>query len=259
MTDEPVLEAEVVDNGHELVALPEHPTTLFRTDDPIQVIEKATAVADALKEVLTKQNLVKRISGKDHVLVEGWTTLGSMLGVVPVVAWTKPLPDDAGWEARVEAKTLDGRVVGAAEAQCLRAENRWKNADDYARRSMAQTRATSKALRGPLGFVVTLAGFSATPAEEMPSGGSVPTEAPGGDAGEAPTSVEAAAAPPGVISEGRAKELRKLFDRSSMTAAHLKLALLAAGIEAPSVNKGLALLTPELADHLQGELERRCA
>ena len=34
---------------------------------------------------------------------------------------------------------------------------------------MAQTRATSKALRGPLGFIVHLAGFSATPAEEMPS------------------------------------------------------------------------------------------
>jgi hypothetical protein len=33
---------------------------------------------------------------------------------------------------------------------------------------MAQTRATSKALRQPLGFVVTLAGFNATPAEEMP-------------------------------------------------------------------------------------------
>jgi hypothetical protein len=33
---------------------------------------------------------------------------------------------------------------------------------------MAQTRATSKALRQPLGFVMTLAGYAATPAEEMP-------------------------------------------------------------------------------------------
>jgi hypothetical protein len=36
---------------------------------------------------------------------------------------------------------------------------------------MAQTRATSKALRQPLGFVMTLAGYSATPAEEMPRDG----------------------------------------------------------------------------------------
>jgi hypothetical protein len=34
---------------------------------------------------------------------------------------------------------------------------------------MAQTRAASKALRQPLGFVVVLAGYEATPADEMPS------------------------------------------------------------------------------------------
>jgi hypothetical protein len=88
-----------------------------------------------------------------------------MLGVFPVVEWTRPVAD--GWEARVEARTLAGQVVGAAEAECLRTEKQWKSRDDYALRSMAQTRAVSKALRGPLGFVVTLAGFEATPAEEM--------------------------------------------------------------------------------------------
>jgi hypothetical protein len=34
---------------------------------------------------------------------------------------------------------------------------------------MSQTRATSKVLRQPLGFVMHLAGFDATPAEEMPA------------------------------------------------------------------------------------------
>jgi hypothetical protein len=33
---------------------------------------------------------------------------------------------------------------------------------------MAQTRATSKALRVPLGFIVTLAGYEATPEAEIP-------------------------------------------------------------------------------------------
>lgn len=96
--------------------------------------------------------------------------LGTMLGVFPVVEWTRPVQD--GWEARVEARTLAGQVVGAAEAECLRSEKQWKSRDDYALRSMAQTRAVSKALRGPLGFVVTLAGFEATPAEEMPQNAS---------------------------------------------------------------------------------------
>jgi hypothetical protein len=150
---------------HEAVAAPT-PTTLFRTDDPVEVVKQASRVADALKGVLVEKNLTKRIGNKEHVLVEGWQTLGSMVGVVPVVAWTRELSN--GWEARVEARTLDGRVVGAAEAMCTSEEKTWKTRDAYALRSMAQTRATSKALRGPLGFVVTLAGYDATPAEEIP-------------------------------------------------------------------------------------------
>jgi len=143
--------------------------TLFRTDDPVQIIEQASAVADALAAVLKDRKLTSDIKGKEHVRVEGWTLLGTMLGVFPVVEWTRPVAD--GWEARVEARTLAGQVVGAAEAECLRTEGTWKSRDDYALRSMAQTRATSKALRGPLGFVVTLAGYEATPAEEMPAEG----------------------------------------------------------------------------------------
>jgi hypothetical protein len=147
--------------------VPSQTMTLFGTDDPVGMIEAATRSAEALAGVLEKQRLFKDIKGKRHVLVEGWTLLGSMLGVFPVCVWTHKLED--GWEARVEARTRNGDVVGAAEAECLRSEPRWKNADDYAIRSMAQTRATSKALRQPLGFVVELAGFNATPAEEMPS------------------------------------------------------------------------------------------
>jgi hypothetical protein len=41
---------------------------------------------------------------------------------------------------------------------------------------MAQTRATSKALRAPLGWIVTLAGYEATPSEEIPLSG--PEDAP---------------------------------------------------------------------------------
>ena len=88
-----------------------------------------------------------------------------MLGVFPVLEWTRKL--DNGWEARVEAKTLSGAIVGAAEAECTRDERAWASRDDFALRSMAQTRATAKALRMPLGFVMTLGGFQATPAEEM--------------------------------------------------------------------------------------------
>lgn len=145
------------------------PTTLFRTDDPQEIVQKAADVANVLARVLRERNLTTNISGREHVRVEGWTLCGTMLGVFPVVEWTRKLDD--GWEARVEARTLSGAVVGAAEAECLRSEGKWKSRDDYAIRSMAQTRAMSKALRGPLGFVVSLAGFDPTPEEEMPGSG----------------------------------------------------------------------------------------
>jgi len=147
-------------------APPSH--TLFATDDPVEVVERATRVANALKDVLVQQGMIQRIGQGEHVKVEGWQVLGGMLGVVPIVTWTRRVTDPDGWEAKVEARTLDGRIVGAGEAQCDRGENRWRTADEHALRSMAQTRATSKALAAPLRFIVKLAGFDGTPAEEMP-------------------------------------------------------------------------------------------
>ena len=129
------------------------------------MVEKATALATALKGVIVAQGLTSKISGKEYVLVEGWTLLGTMLGVFPVCSWTRPMED--GWEARVEARTLSGAIVGAAEAQCRRSETNWAVREDFALRSMAQTRATAKALRLPLGYVAKLAGYESTPAEEM--------------------------------------------------------------------------------------------
>lgn len=162
---EPALELEAVEVGAELELAPQQ-VTLFRTDDPDEVVARATKTANTLANVIREQKLSTNIKGREHVRVEGWSLLGTMLGVFPVCTETRKTED--GWIARVEARTLSGAVVGAAEAICSRSENTWKNRDDYALCSMAQTRATSKALRQPLGFVMTLAGFAETPAEEMP-------------------------------------------------------------------------------------------
>lgn len=159
--------------------------SLFRTDDPVEIVEQAGRVADALKGVLTRQGLTQRIGGRDHVLVEGWTTLGSMLGVFAVKDWVRELPwpeptPDAlkqakargltfGYEASYRAQRADGTVMGGAEAECKRTEKTWQGRDDYALKSMAQTRAVSKTLRVPLGFIVTLAGYEATPEAEVPT------------------------------------------------------------------------------------------
>lgn len=159
--------------------------TLFRTNDPVEVLERAGAAATALKRALVTQGMTSRIQGRDHVNVEGWQTVGAMLGVYPVKEWVRelPWPDDLtdalakqkamgrvyGYEASYRAQRADGAVVGSGEGTCSRGETKpWLDRSDNALRSMAQTRATSRALKSPLGFVVTMAGYTATPAEEMP-------------------------------------------------------------------------------------------
>lgn len=155
----------------EVVESPQGAVTLFGSDDPVTIVQKATAIADALKDVIVRKKLVANISGKSHVLVDGWTLCGTMLGVFPVVVRTTELHDDdgnsVGFEAYCEARTRSGSVVGAATARCTRGENSWKNRADYALLSMAQTRSVSKAMRIPLGFIISMAGYEATPAEEM--------------------------------------------------------------------------------------------
>ena len=171
-----VIDGEAVEIGTELELRPEGAVSLFGTNDPGEVLKRATDTAKPLADVIKRQKLFKTISGKNHIYVEGWTLLGSMLGVFPATVWTRKL--DNGWEARVEARTRSGELVGAAEAMCTRAEAKWKSSDEYAIRSMAQTRATSKALRQPLGFVIQLAGFEPTPAEEAEAGAAEPTPEP---------------------------------------------------------------------------------
>lgn len=138
---------------------------VFATRDPGQMIEQATKVADALMGLVEKRGLKSTIGGKDYLQVEAWTTLGVMVGCTARTEWTRPVSD--GWEAAVEVVNSSGMVIGRAEAECLRSERNWKTRDDYALRSMAQTRAMGKALRMPLGWIAVLAGYAATPAEEM--------------------------------------------------------------------------------------------
>jgi hypothetical protein len=239
-------EFETEETTHELTVAPAAPATLFRTDDPVLVAQRASEVADALKDILKRQNLTTNIGGREHVRVEGWQTLGAMLGITPVCVWTRQIPK--GWEARVEARTLDGRVIGAAEAMCTREERTWKNRDDYALRSMAQTRATSKALGSPLRFVVTLAGYDGTPAEEIPTQRAPEPQAPPHEK------------PKEAIDAERVNELGQAIGAHKLTYADINALLGACGIDGLRAASGKALkerletLTPEQADALFAEL-----
>lgn len=198
------------------------PITLFGTDNPVAVVERASTIATALADVIKRRSLYKRIGASDHVFVEGWTLLGSMLGVFAEVEWSRGV--DGGWEARAVARTLAGGTVGAAESMCTRSESKWRTADDYAIRSMAQTRAVSKALRLPLGFIMELAGYSATPAEEIAN------EQPGRGVKAEPDTRPSASKPPAPAPVDRRAELADLAHALGLDAAAIERYADAVGI-----------------------------
>lgn len=148
-------------------ALATIPVSLFGTDDPVIVIEKASLVAKALVDVVKRCGLVATIKGKQYPQVEAWQTMAAMLSLSATCEWTRPI--EGGWEARVCVSDRNGKIIASAEAQCTKQEYGKKTWEEYAIRSMAQTRATSKAYRANLGFIMVLAGYCATPAEEMTS------------------------------------------------------------------------------------------
>ena len=72
------------------------------------------------------------------------------------------------WMATVELVRLkDNKVIGFGAALCSNKEANKKSFDEYAILSMAQTRAIGKAYRNVIGWIMKLAGYEATPKEEM--------------------------------------------------------------------------------------------
>jgi hypothetical protein len=135
--------------------------------NPKQMIDIAAQMATTLADVIKRQNLAIKIGQQYYVKVDGWAVLCSMMGCLPTeksVVETSP----GIWEAVVELLNIkNGQVVARGSAICSFKEKRWSNADDYARRSMAITRATGKACRLGLGWIMHMAGYESTPAEEV--------------------------------------------------------------------------------------------
>ena len=157
-----------------LAMVPVPQRSVYGTDQPVEIMRRVTDIAGPLSKFIKQSKMSTKIQGREYVLAEGWSFLGSLLGVFPVTTSVAMLHDDiefisgVGFEATVELRTRDGAVVGGAIAECTRHEKLWATRDDYALKSMAQTRAMGKAYRMAFGFVMKAAGYEATPAEEMP-------------------------------------------------------------------------------------------
>lgn len=165
--------------AHELQHGGAHPPGLLAMGlTPEEAIENATRVAMLLTDVLRQRGMLT-VTGRDkktgkvreHVNVEGWTTLCAMTGHSTKVVHTAPCVDDkgaTGYEATAVLIDHTGMEVGRADGMCTRSERDWSNRDSFALRGMAQTRAISRAVRSRLDFVVKMAGFQTTPDNEMP-------------------------------------------------------------------------------------------
>lgn len=129
------------------------------------LVESASDLATQLATIIERQGLSKSLQGKKYVQVEGWTTLAVMLGCIAREVST--IEEDGVYIATVElVRMSDGVCLSRASAECGD-EKPWNTRPKYARRSMAQTRATSKVCRLAFSWIMTLAGYQPTPVEEM--------------------------------------------------------------------------------------------
>lgn len=142
---------------------------------PDEVITFAQEVAKKLMDIVDSEGLAKAFKprGKPHIFYEGWATVARFYNCTIAAEDAEPVGEmDSkyrfpAFKAKANLLDIDGRIIGSATAYCGRDENNWKSRDNYAIASMAQTRAGSKAARMVFSWVVVLAGYSATPAEEM--------------------------------------------------------------------------------------------
>jgi len=173
---------EIIDDGQGLGVIRQ----------PEIILAEAKKAAVALKTVLEAKPHKVIMNGEQYLEFEDWQTVARFYGATVKVLSTSPVQvgDAIGFEAR--AIVLDNRSgieISAADAMCLNDEDKWSKRPKYewetingikARkqvgeeavpmfqlRSMAQTRACAKALRNVFAWVVVLAGYKPTPAEEL--------------------------------------------------------------------------------------------
>ena len=140
------------------------------TRAPEEQLSEAQAAAKALMSVVSKKAKPVRFNGETYLEYEDWQTVGKFYGLSARVTGSKYIEVGTakGYEASAELVHVPtGQVVSSADAMCLNDEPNWMRKPLFQLRSMAQTRACAKAFRNAVSWVVVLAGYKPTPAEEM--------------------------------------------------------------------------------------------
>jgi hypothetical protein len=156
----------------EMVIISQEQNVSLAKFDPQKEIEFATKASKALLSIF-ENNLKKpvMINNEKYLEFEDWQTIARFFNTTVGTEKTEKLTDPSGKFLGYSATSVVynnlGNKIGGAEASCLVDEKNWLSKPEFQLKSMAQTRACSKALRNIFGWVVVLAGFKATPAEEL--------------------------------------------------------------------------------------------
>ena len=143
------------------------------------MVDLANRVGKLIKERKLSMPFGRGPKKKDYVFVDGWEALCLLIGVTAreVRVEEVALPNDGGnvFKATVELiRNSDGAVIGRGSSECGCVDEVdkdgnpiWADRPRYARKSMAITRATGKAIRICFSPIIKMAGYATTPAEEM--------------------------------------------------------------------------------------------
>lgn len=172
--------------SQDIIEIPKYEIGVMR--DPNAVLAEARLAAKALMTVVSQKPKPFIMNGEQYLKFEDWQTVAKFYGLTAKVVKTTfiDLGGVKGFEATAEVIRLtDGMSISSADAMCLNDEDKWSTRSKYEwvdkkkvktgdvavplfqLRSMAQTRACAKALRNVLAWVVVLAGFKPSVAEEM--------------------------------------------------------------------------------------------
>ncbi len=166
---------------------------LKRWRAPEEVLIEAQQAAAALQKRIAGKLKPVIFNGQQYIENDDWQMLSHFFGYAPKVISTEFVEygNVQGFKAIAElVNEHTGMVVSRGEALCLDEEDSWGDRTKYEWRdngrgkrekvvvgtistplfqlaSMAQTRACNKAMSNKLKWVVSLAGYATTPAEDM--------------------------------------------------------------------------------------------
>lgn len=132
---------------------------------------RAKKIGDSLAKFVKQNELSTEIAGKQYIYAEGWQFVGTQLGLTSIVKYCDPVKTEnekeIKYKSEVEVINNKGTVISRGIAYCSNQESKKTKFEEYAVASMAQTRAVGKAYRNFLSWIVKMAGYEATPADEI--------------------------------------------------------------------------------------------